>query len=161
MKPETPPSVDVAVDPVDGTRLTARGMPRAIAVIALAERGDDFLHLGDAVEYRILPHRAPVVSAVERTKLVAVVWTRRVESVAVKAGDHNAQRLHFRQAPLCEKCPLPLLCRCALRGRLWIAANTLKLGVNKGGHRLRGGQSGNQSHDGDPSQAASGRLAKR
>lgn len=29
--------VDVAVDPVDGTRLTAAGMPGAIAVIALAE----------------------------------------------------------------------------------------------------------------------------
>jgi fructose-1,6-bisphosphatase II len=35
----TPPLVDVAVDPVDGTRLTARGMPGALAVIALAERG--------------------------------------------------------------------------------------------------------------------------
>ena len=34
-----PPLVDVAVDPVDGTRLTARGMPGAIAVIALAPRG--------------------------------------------------------------------------------------------------------------------------
>ncbi len=33
------PRVDVAVDPVDGTRLTARGMPGALAVIALAERG--------------------------------------------------------------------------------------------------------------------------
>ncbi len=33
------PLVDVAVDPVDGTRLTARGMPGALAVIALAERG--------------------------------------------------------------------------------------------------------------------------
>ena len=30
---------DVAVDPVDGTTLTAEGMPGAIAVIALAERG--------------------------------------------------------------------------------------------------------------------------
>ena len=34
-----PPMVDVAVDPVDGTRLAARGMPGALAVIALAERG--------------------------------------------------------------------------------------------------------------------------
>ncbi|MGZ5382687.1 MAG: class II fructose-bisphosphatase [Acidimicrobiia bacterium] len=32
-------SVDVAVDPVDGTRLTAEGMPGALAVIGLAERG--------------------------------------------------------------------------------------------------------------------------
>jgi fructose-1,6-bisphosphatase II len=34
-----PPMVDVAVDPVDGTRLTALGMPGALAVIALAPRG--------------------------------------------------------------------------------------------------------------------------
>ena len=35
----TPPDVDVAVDPVDGTRLTALGLPGAIAVVATAERG--------------------------------------------------------------------------------------------------------------------------
>src|SRR5579885_2975514 len=34
-----PPDVDVAVDPVDGTRLLANGSPGAIAVIATAERG--------------------------------------------------------------------------------------------------------------------------
>jgi len=34
-----PPLVDVAVDPVDGTRLTAEGGPGALAVLALAERG--------------------------------------------------------------------------------------------------------------------------
>ena len=33
------PKVDVAVDPVDGTRLTAQGQPGALAVLALAERG--------------------------------------------------------------------------------------------------------------------------
>ena len=33
------PEVDVAVDPVDGTRLLANGLPGAIAVIATAERG--------------------------------------------------------------------------------------------------------------------------
>src|SRR6195256_1266348 len=38
----TPPQVDIAVDPLDGTRLTALGMPNAIAVIALAERGTMF-----------------------------------------------------------------------------------------------------------------------
>jgi fructose-1,6-bisphosphatase II len=36
------PDVDVAVDPLEGTRLTALGMPNAIAVIALAERGTMF-----------------------------------------------------------------------------------------------------------------------
>ena len=38
---EAPP-VDVAVDPLEGTRLTALGMPNAIAVIALAERDSMF-----------------------------------------------------------------------------------------------------------------------
>jgi fructose-1,6-bisphosphatase II len=38
----TPPKVDIAVDPLEGTRLTALGMPSAIAVIALAERGSMF-----------------------------------------------------------------------------------------------------------------------
>ena len=36
------PEVDVAVDPLEGTRLTALGQPNAIAVIALAERGTMF-----------------------------------------------------------------------------------------------------------------------
>jgi fructose-1,6-bisphosphatase II len=36
------PEVDVAVDPLEGTRLTALGMPNAIAVIAVAERGTMF-----------------------------------------------------------------------------------------------------------------------
>jgi fructose-1,6-bisphosphatase II len=38
----SPPQVDIAVDPLEGTRLTALGMPNAIAVIALAERGTMF-----------------------------------------------------------------------------------------------------------------------
>jgi fructose-1,6-bisphosphatase II len=38
----TPPSVDIAVDPLEGTRLTALGMPSAITVIALAHRGAMF-----------------------------------------------------------------------------------------------------------------------
>jgi fructose-1,6-bisphosphatase II len=38
----SPPQVDVAVDPLEGTRLTALGMPSALAVIALSERGTMF-----------------------------------------------------------------------------------------------------------------------
>jgi fructose-1,6-bisphosphatase II len=37
-----PPEVDIAVDPVDGTTLTAKSLPNAIAVVALAERGTMF-----------------------------------------------------------------------------------------------------------------------
>ncbi|EGX56315.1 fructose 1,6-bisphosphatase II [Streptomyces zinciresistens K42] len=34
--------VDIAVDPIDGTTLTAKGMPNAIAVLAAADRGSMF-----------------------------------------------------------------------------------------------------------------------
>src|SRR3954469_2538140 len=38
----TPPEVDIAVDPLEGTRLCAQGRPNALAVIALSERGTMF-----------------------------------------------------------------------------------------------------------------------
>ncbi len=38
----SPPTVDIAVDPLEGTTLTARGFGGALAVIALAERGSMF-----------------------------------------------------------------------------------------------------------------------
>src|SRR4249919_668540 len=38
----SPPVVDIAVDPLEGTTLTARGMPSALSVIALSERGTMF-----------------------------------------------------------------------------------------------------------------------
>ncbi|HZA76797.1 MAG TPA: class II fructose-bisphosphatase, partial [Acidimicrobiales bacterium] len=37
-----PPEVDIAVDPLEGTRLAAHGRPNALAVIALSERGTMF-----------------------------------------------------------------------------------------------------------------------
>ena len=36
------PRVDIAVDPIDGTRLTALGLPNAVSVVAFAERGTMF-----------------------------------------------------------------------------------------------------------------------
>jgi fructose-1,6-bisphosphatase II len=38
----SPPVVDVAVDPIDGTRLVARGEANALSVVAVAERGSMF-----------------------------------------------------------------------------------------------------------------------
>jgi fructose-1,6-bisphosphatase II len=38
----TPPEVDIAVDPLEGTELCAKGLPNAIATIALSERGTMF-----------------------------------------------------------------------------------------------------------------------
>ena len=40
------PAMDIAVDPLEGTTLTAKGGPNALTVIALAERGN-FLHAPD------------------------------------------------------------------------------------------------------------------
>src|SRR5213595_2481357 len=37
-----PPEVDVAVDPLEGTTLTAKGQPNALAVIAISERNSMF-----------------------------------------------------------------------------------------------------------------------
>src|ERR671924_21033 len=38
----TPPEVDIAVDPVDGTTLTAKSLPNAISVVAMSDRGTMF-----------------------------------------------------------------------------------------------------------------------
>ena len=38
----SPPATDIAVDPIDGTRLTATGQPSAVSVIAVSERGTMF-----------------------------------------------------------------------------------------------------------------------
>jgi fructose-1,6-bisphosphatase II len=38
----SPPRVDIAVDPLEGTRLAAHGRPNALSVIALSERGTMF-----------------------------------------------------------------------------------------------------------------------
>src|SRR6201997_4381333 len=38
----TPPEVDIAVDPLEGTTLAAHGMPSALAVIALSRKGTMF-----------------------------------------------------------------------------------------------------------------------
>ncbi|WP_298216234.1 class II fructose-bisphosphatase [Acidocella sp.] len=40
------PAMDIAVDPLEGTTITAKGGPNAIATVALAERGN-FLHAPD------------------------------------------------------------------------------------------------------------------
>jgi fructose-1,6-bisphosphatase II len=44
-----PPKVDIAVDPIDGTRLLSLGLPNAISVVALAEEGS--MYHGHGVFY--------------------------------------------------------------------------------------------------------------
>ena len=43
------PPVDIAVDPIDGTRLLSNGMPNSIAVVAVAERGS--MHFPPNIAY--------------------------------------------------------------------------------------------------------------
>src|SRR5438876_4014673 len=58
------PAVDVAVDPLEGTRLTANGSPNAIAVIAVAERGTMFFP-GAAVYMEKIATGPEAIGAVE------------------------------------------------------------------------------------------------
>ena len=58
------PEVDVAVDPLEGTRLTATGQPNAIAVIAVAERGTMFFP-GAAVYMDKIAAGADVADAID------------------------------------------------------------------------------------------------
>ena len=58
-----PPEVDVAVDPVEGTRLTSVGQPNAIAVIAVSEQGTMFFP-GAAVYMDKLVSGTEIASAV-------------------------------------------------------------------------------------------------
>ncbi len=81
--------VDVAVDPLEGTRLTALGQPNAIAVIAVAERGAMFFP-GAAVYMEKIAAGADTVHAIdinatptENVKAVAKAKGRRATDVRV------------------------------------------------------------------------------
>jgi fructose-1,6-bisphosphatase II len=61
------PEVDVAVDPLEGTRLTALGQPNAICVIAVAERGT-MLFPGAAVYMEKVAVGPRAIDAIDITK---------------------------------------------------------------------------------------------
>jgi fructose-1,6-bisphosphatase II len=101
------PEVDVAVDPLEGTRLCALGQPNAIAVIAAAERGSMFfpgaavymekIAVGrdgiDAIDLNASPTEN--VNAVAKAKGVSV----REISVTVLERDRHEQLIgELRQA---------------------------------------------------------------
>jgi len=67
------PVVDVAVDPIDGTRLTANGQPGAVAVVALAERGSMFTTHVHYMEKLVVGRRARAVIDIE----MPVEWNLR------------------------------------------------------------------------------------
>ena len=75
------PEVDVAVDPLEGTRLTALGQPNAIAVIAVAERGSMFFP-GAAVYMEKIAVGADAVHAID----INATPTENVQAVAKAKG---------------------------------------------------------------------------
>ena len=75
------PEVDVAVDPLEGTRLTALGQPNAIAVIAAGERGSMFFP-GAAVYMEKIAAGADAVEAID----INATPTENVEAVAKAKG---------------------------------------------------------------------------
>ena len=85
----TGPDVDVAVDPLEGTRLTALGMPGAISVIAVAERGTMFFPGAAVYMHKIAvgPQAADAIdidaSATENVRRVAEATGREVNDVTV------------------------------------------------------------------------------
>src|SRR3954447_12908577 len=103
----TGPAVDVAVDPLGGTRLTALGQPNAIAVIAVAERGTMFFP-GAAVymeKIAVGPEGIDVVdinaSPTENVNAVAKakgVTPRELSVVVLERERHNALIAELREA---------------------------------------------------------------
>jgi fructose-1,6-bisphosphatase II len=101
------PEVDVAVDPLEGTRLTALGMPNAITTVALAERRTMFFpgaavymdkiatgpESADAVDIEASPTEN--VQAVARAKGVSV---SEVSVVVLDRPRHEALVAELREA---------------------------------------------------------------
>ncbi|MBV8302545.1 MAG: fructose-bisphosphatase class II, partial [Candidatus Dormibacteraeota bacterium] len=82
------PQVDVAVDPIDGTRLVARGLPGGIATVALAERGSLFhTHVPYMEKLIVGPEARDVIditdSVANNLKRIAAVEGRSVEDLTV------------------------------------------------------------------------------
>ncbi|HJR97951.1 MAG TPA: class II fructose-bisphosphatase [Actinomycetota bacterium] len=87
------PGADVAVDPIDGTRLTSVGQPNAVSVIALAERGTMFFP-GAAVYMEKVATGAEAAGAIdvtappeENVRLVAKAKGVKPEDVSVTILD--------------------------------------------------------------------------
>src|SRR6059058_152095 len=87
--------VDVAVDPLEGTRLTALGQPNAIAVIAVAERGTMFFP-GAAVYMNKIATGPAAADAIdidaapaENVRRVARAKGKKVEDVVVVVLDRD------------------------------------------------------------------------
>src|SRR5437588_8164732 len=101
------PEVDVAVDPLEGTRLTALGQPNAICVIAVAERGT-MLFPGAAVYMEKIAVGPAAIDAIDITRsptdnVLAVAEAldkspRAVDVVVLERERHDALIAELREA---------------------------------------------------------------
>ncbi len=97
------PAVDVAVDPIDGTRLTALGQPNALSVMALSERGTMFSP-GAAVymeKVAVGPEAADAIDVTappeENVRSVARAKGVRPEEITVVVLDRDRHRELIRR----------------------------------------------------------------
>jgi fructose-1,6-bisphosphatase II len=90
----SPPQVDIAVDPIDGTTLTSKGRGNALAVIALSERGTMF-NPGPCVYMEKIAVGPKAKGAIDITKSV----TENLRAVAKATG----QSVHEVTAVILER----------------------------------------------------------
>ncbi|GAA4989679.1 class II fructose-bisphosphatase [Kineococcus glutinatus] len=101
------PECDVAVDPIDGTTLTARGMPNAVAVLAVAERGtmydpsavfymDKLVAGPEAAEH--VDIRLPVKENIRRLARVKKKWVEDVTVCILDRPRHQQLAAEVREA---------------------------------------------------------------
>ena len=88
------PRVDVAVDPIDGTRLVARGLPGGIATVSLAERGSMFYtHVPYMEKLIVGPKAAHVIDITDTVrnnlKRIAKAEDRHVSDLTVVVLDRD------------------------------------------------------------------------
>ena len=87
------PQVDIAVDPIDGTRLTAYGLPNAVSVVAFAERGTMYnpQHIFYMDKIATGPYAAHAInieaSPTDNIRAVARALRKSVEDVTVVVLD--------------------------------------------------------------------------
>ncbi len=80
------PAMDIAVDPLEGTSITAKGGPNALAVVALAESGN-FLHAPDVYMDKIAVGGGLPQGVVDLDAPVAVNLRELARAKKVEIGD--------------------------------------------------------------------------
>lgn len=101
------PAMDIAVDPLEGTTITAKGGPNALATVALAEKGN-FLHAPDVYMDKIavgggLPDGVVALDAPVRENLKNLARAKKIDiselMVCMLDRDRHEDKIaHIREA---------------------------------------------------------------